>query len=283
MTPGSFVCISDDSDDEVCVIQTAHVEPPSKRRRHERRRPQQSPAAYIDGTLPDDIVEITLLQDDLVEIFSPPRLVAMAQRTGLLRAQLSVDLETGWDLSTFGDRSRVMHELQRRRPRALVTSAPCTWFSALMRLWNLKRMSTDQRRRAAQLAEELFDFGLMLFRWNILQGRKSLHEHPRGASSWKRERSQRLIRTPGIYLSVFDQCRFGLTAPVSRRPMRKRTQFMSNIGAIHSRFHRALCSGRHVHCTVQGSEGPWRMSSWAQRYPEMMVLEMVKAIHAELQ
>ena len=78
-------------------------------------------------------------QDDIAEIFSPPRLTSWGTRSGLLRGNLAVDLETGWDLSCPTVRSQLFRVLAARRPRVLFFAPPCTWFSPLTRMWNKKR------------------------------------------------------------------------------------------------------------------------------------------------
>ena len=82
---------------------------------------------WLDGTL----------RDDFMEIFCPPRIAPILKQKGF-RAFLSIDISSGdqLDLSMSGDRGTCLYELRRRRPRVLLTSSPCRWFSKLMWCFN---------------------------------------------------------------------------------------------------------------------------------------------------
>ena len=56
------------------------------------------------------------LQDDVMEVFSPPRILEHTAALGL-RGDLSVDLATGWDLSLEQHRANLLTEIVRRRPK----------------------------------------------------------------------------------------------------------------------------------------------------------------------
>ena len=71
------------------------------------------------------------LQDDVMEVFSPPRILEHTATLGL-RGDLSADLATGWDLSLERDRANLLTEIVRRRPKIVFLEPPCTWFSKLL-------------------------------------------------------------------------------------------------------------------------------------------------------
>ena len=77
--------------------------------------------AEIYGSLPN-------ANDSVVEIYSPPRVVEEAKKRGL-RAELSIDLCTGYDLKDVKAKEHVRKELAKRRPKLLVSSPPCTKLS----------------------------------------------------------------------------------------------------------------------------------------------------------
>eukprot|EP00972_Heterocapsa_arctica_P106063 15623215-Heterocapsa_arctica.AAC.1 len=56
-----------------------------------------------------------------------------------LSAGMAADLLTGWDLSLASERQRCRKQLARERPRLLIASPPCTFFSVLRNLSNYKR------------------------------------------------------------------------------------------------------------------------------------------------
>ena len=76
----------------------------------------------------------------------------------------------------------------------------------------------------------------------------------------------------------FDQCQFGLVSKVDRNPIQKTTVLCSNMPAIISAFHGRTCAGGHTHCSIQGSEGGLKRSTWAQYYPTPMCEALAKAI-----
>ena len=60
------------------------------------------------------------LQDDVMEVFSPPRILEHTKILGL-RGDLSADLATGWDLSLERDRANLLTEIVRRGGKL------CSW------------------------------------------------------------------------------------------------------------------------------------------------------------
>ena len=96
---------------------------------------------WLDGTL----------RDDFMEIFCPPRIVPILKQKGF-RAFLSIDISSGdqLDLSLSGDRGTCLFEMRRRRPRVLLTSSPCRWFSKLMMMFNKKRLAKLGSTRSSE-------------------------------------------------------------------------------------------------------------------------------------
>ena len=75
-----------------------------------------------------------------MEIFSGRRVAPECERRGL-QAGPSVDLRTGYDLRNAGDRARAIALVKKLKPMVLMTSVPCTAYSRLNQMWNLKKMS----------------------------------------------------------------------------------------------------------------------------------------------
>ena len=67
------------------------------------------------------------IRDDVAEVFCPPRFVPMAKQLGM-RASLSVDWLTGYDLRLPEVRRQILIDIEARRPRLVITCAPCTMF-----------------------------------------------------------------------------------------------------------------------------------------------------------
>ena len=242
--------------------------------------PSEHIPKYLDGTIPDDFVEI----------YSLPRLVPECVKRGL-RATLSVDLATGYDLSKQSTRMLVKHEIRARRPRALGLSSPCTMFSELNRMWNKKKYSNEEWDARMNAAVIHLEFSMELAQEQVDGGRIFFHEHPRTASSWQQECVTHVSACDGCRHACFDQCRFGLMTPVSQVPMKKATKLLHNIGALQNIFHGKHCKCKNIelpsgatgrHQRIQGSEGRYKLSRWAQAYSQDMVKSLVDGICQEL-
>lgn len=220
----------------------------------------------LDGSLPDD----------LMEIYSPPRMVPFATALGM-RASLSVDILTGWNLLNVESRMALVQEIKQRRPRVLMMSPPCTWFSGLMNL-NWGKIKPVLREQAFQDATLHLEFCMLLADLQESQGRGWAFEHPDTAKSWHNSKVKAVLQL-GAFTARFDQCMFGLVSKVDKIPMRKRTRFMTNIKLLKDKFDHKFCDCSHDHVSVMGSEGGERRSVWAQRYPAKLCEVAVQSFH----
>jgi hypothetical protein len=80
--------------------------------------------------------------DDVIEMFTNPRLVPLARAQGL-KAIRSMDRDNGWDLTKDDVIKTAFAEIKLRSPRVLMLSPPCTKFSKLMDC-NFNRMNKDK-------------------------------------------------------------------------------------------------------------------------------------------
>jgi len=74
----------------------------------------------------------------VAEFYSQPRVVPQARQRGMT-AQLSWDILTGWNFLCKRVRSTSLQLLQLPSVLFLVLSPPCTVFSDIQRLWNIKK------------------------------------------------------------------------------------------------------------------------------------------------
>ena len=218
----------------------------------------------LDGTVPDD----------LMEIYSPNRMVAEAQKLGL-KAELSIDLLTGWNLLDMEVQVRVVQEIKARRPKVLMMSPPCTWFSGVMNM-NWSRITPVVREQALRDATLHLEFCMLLADLQESSGRGWALEHPDSAKSWQNQKVMSIMQR-GPFLARFDQCMFGLVSEVEKARMRKRTGILTNIGPLYHAFNRRFCDQKHAHVMVHGEEGGEKRSVWAQRYPHAMCETAVAA------
>jgi hypothetical protein len=214
--------------------------------------------------------------DDLVEFFSPPRLVPIARISGL-KAELSCDLQTGWDLMMESHQRRALAELHRRRPVVLVVSPPCTLWSPLMDS-NWLRMGEPLKTLRMKQGTQLLAFAMHACKIQKDAGRFFVFEHPHKAKSFEQSVVMDLEEGKNAaWRAKFDQCMFGLVSPRGE-PMQKRTVLLTNIAAVHQRFHGMNCLGGHTHRRIESSQDGVKLSVYAQCYPDGMVRALVDAI-----
>ena len=216
-------------------------------------------------------------QDDIMEVFSPPRLVPASRARGLI-ANLSIDVLCGWDLTQPQIRNFAMQQIRARRPRVLLVSPPCTVFSSLQHLNKGKVSEEDFKLRFAE-GEDLLKVAvdMCVLQLQARPPRAFIFEHPLAASSWQHPSVKHVAERAGIYCPHFDQCRFGLASKMLRSPMKKPTTLMTNMRSVYLAFNGQRCLGGHTHQVIMGNEGGMKRSSHAACYPELMVQALVQA------
>ena len=218
---------------------------------------------------------VRLTPDDLVEIYSPPRLTPAASALGLV-ANLSIDLETGWDLSAAHQKVCCVEEVMGRAPLVLVLSPPCTMHSALYN-WNWWKMVPSEREKKFLRNHGLLEFACLLADLQHNAGRFFILEHPVTATSWQSPRVVDLKELAGVQAVEFDQCMLGLKSP-SGVPTKKRTRILTNLPGLATDLSKCQCDKSHEHKTISGKDKNVRMSEHAQKYPDMMVKMICDAV-----
>ena len=216
-------------------------------------------------------------QPDVMELFSIARL-ALAARLRGLRADYSIDLNTGHDILDLDTRAEVWRILTTCKPKVLITSAPCTFWSRLMDLWNFRNMTEDDYQRRRRDAIILLNFSMACCKEQHTRRRRFLHEHPGRARSWRHDPVLSVRDLDGVMVSTFDQCRFGLVGPFSGKPIQKTTTFLHNMPSIEQLFGGKRCICQEEHQTIQGSDQGYRLSTWCQRYTPLMVNTMIDGV-----
>ena len=146
---------------------------------------------------------------DVAEVDSPPRVVQMAVRIGLIGGR-SMDLKTEWDFSFRANRRRAIEAILHDDPWIIGGSPPCTMFSLLQQLNVHKfghlsewKKAFDEKKR---VAEEHMRFCVQLYRLQVSRGRYFVHEHPGGATSWDLQFMSDLEKVNGVVRVQADQC-----------------------------------------------------------------------------
>ena len=94
--------------------------------------------------------------DDMAEVFSPPRILVLAQRMGV-SGQWSIDKLTEmrpgepWDLEKKAHQRRMKEIIEDFKPGLLIGSPPCSWFSSVMKI-NWPKISRARRHQMMQLS-----------------------------------------------------------------------------------------------------------------------------------
>ena len=221
--------------------------------------------------------------DAVLEVFSPPRLVPVATEMGL-KAQISLDLTSGWDCNNAMDRKKGKDLISKHKPHLLLVSPPCTFFSIMHQNCCAAKMDPDKLEAQGVEARGFLDYSMDLCEEQVKRDRKFLFEHPSGASSWQEESVTKVEQLPGVKIFSVAQCRWGLRDPAGR-PLQKLTKFMTNSMAIMEEFanRQCICDLRgEEHATIQGTCRGEKVSKWAQVYPPMMVKAIVRCIKEEL-
>ena len=125
---------------------------------------------------------------ECAEVYSPPRITAVAGRMGLKPAW-ALDLTTvddegkPWDFSRADQRKKAMKKLKDDTPLMLVACPMCGPFSTISEL-NYANMTEKEIREKLHGAMLHMKFALTLCLQQYLAGRLFMFEHPAGASSW---------------------------------------------------------------------------------------------------
>ena len=95
-------------------------------------------------------------------------------------------------------------------------------------------------------------FSMRVCKTQIDKGLYFAFEHPDGAKSWAVPCVKRLRARADVYEATFDMCSFGLKAPGSNLPMKKRTRIMTNLPSLARSLQGKYCSCTTLHQVIQG-------------------------------
>ena len=217
-----------------------------------------------------------------MEFFSPPR-VAPAVRALGLHAQHSLDIETGHDFLLFHHRAEGIRLVQTLKPQFVMLSPPCTMYSALMRLWNFKKMPPAVQQQRFATAHCLLDYAMQICQIQHEAGRSFCFEHPCTASSWQRPTVQAVALLPGVTKTSFDQCRVGFTSPgpqKAQKPIRKRATLLSSAPAIKEIFQPLQCTCTQGRMRIKGTVEGEKFSTRCALYPPLFCKLLAQAVQA---
>ena len=144
-------------------------------------------------SIPDDgdsMVELIgqVIQKHVTEVYSPPRITALAREYGLNPGD-AMDLTTmdedgnPWNFDDLDQRQRAKEKIRNDKPSLLIGSPMCTAFSLIQNL-NKERIGPKRWNEVYQYGLKHLLFMIELYGIQLNVGRYIIHEHPNGASSW---------------------------------------------------------------------------------------------------
>ena len=113
--------------------------------------------------------------DDLVEAFSPPRVLGPGAQPRIV-GDLALDLKTGWDCRKKEDRAWALAEVKRRKPKVVGLSPLRQMFRALQNLSVGER--TEEWEKQCREALPLLRFAIRVAKMQLDAGRRFYLEHP---------------------------------------------------------------------------------------------------------
>ena len=87
----------------------------------------------VMGETDRKILGYAIMGVDVSEIYSPARITKVCARFGLTPGS-AMNLQNGYDFDTLEDRNRAVKRLLEGKPKLLIGSPPCTYFSVLQEL-----------------------------------------------------------------------------------------------------------------------------------------------------
>ena len=137
-----------------------------------------------------------------------------------------MDLTTGFGFTKESDRQLAWKRVKDNAPFVLIGSPPCTYFSMLQELniatnkhmpgW-LQNFEAEREK-----AKQHVNFCCPLYRYQIDQGRRFVHEHPWSARSWALPSIQELLNHPSVQLTQTHMCRFFMETHTPTTRMERR-------------------------------------------------------------
>jgi len=232
-----------------------------------------------DGIVIDVDVEDSVIdkRHDFMEFYSPPRIVPECTAIGL-RSQFSFDVTCGHDFLTYQSRATGFRCINEFKPLMIMLSPPCTMFSQMQNLWNVKKMEENQYQARMKEARCHIDYSMQLAMLQYSASRYFAFEHPARASSWDLECIKRVATLRGVVKVPFDMCMFGKTTPFSKQPIKKRTFIMTNSAVLAHSLQGHCCDGSHLHIPCAGTEQGVLLSKWCQVYPQKLCQTIACAV-----
>jgi hypothetical protein len=149
------------------------------------------------------------------EMFSPERVTSVCKQYGLIPGQ-AMDIKHGFDFDLAADRKKAWKSILQDKPKLVIGSPPCTFFSRLQEL--SKHMYRNDAAWMAKFQEGIeqakryFRFCAKIYKHQREAGRYFLHEHPWLATSWFLPEIEETQSYDDVQRVRTDMCQFGMTS-----------------------------------------------------------------------
>lgn len=138
---------------------------------------------------------------EVAEVYSPPRVIAMAKRMGM-KAGWASDVTTkdqdvrAWDFNQLEMRNRAVRKLLRDEPTLFIGSQMCTAFSKFSNI-NYKDMSQEEVGQRVKLGRKHLEFCTKVYEMRWRAARSFIHEHLAEARPWDEQCIKRMLNKLG--------------------------------------------------------------------------------------
>ena len=211
-----------------------------------------------------------VLAADVSEVYSPPRVVPVAEKSGL-KGGKSYDVLTGFDLRSEVDRRRMWKSLKADDPLLIILCPPCTPFCKMQHL-NFGKMELSKALVLVGEGVEHLEICSGVMRWQHRRGRLFAFEQPDGSMAWKEECIRSIAETAeGVTTVKSDMCAFGMNVNGNGLNL-KTTKWMTNCDEIAEEVG-IKCNGDHPHVPLVGG-----LPKKAAVYPEALCQALVQGL-----
>lgn len=242
---------------------------------------------HLDETIPIEEVNVKgrtcNIDNDISEVYSPPRIVKRAKMHGL-RSGFSMDLTTNnldgepWDFNCPEMRRKAIEEFNKHQPEMLIMSPMCGLFSQFQGL-NYSRMSPEDVEDKLRRGISHLKFCMSLCRVQSDRKRHFMIEHPANASSWTLATIKEIMKLPNVMVIDFDFCQYNMRSKDAQGEglVKKRTKVMTNSTRFAKRLMKAQCTQDHRHVPLVN----YRAGA-CQEYTDEFCDEVCQSVKEEL-
>ena len=189
-------------------------------------------------------------QLDLLEVYAgqDSRLTTAVRDAGGLAERFTL---ADGDLTTPEAQRKLCRMLQQFQPRHIWVAPECKLWSSWTFLNQSRSPEHLHKYTTARKADEVhLRLCARLHQWQVSQGRQFHLEQPVASQMLQQDALRTVLE--GCHRVNVDMCQFGLRAPVSKKPLRKRTCILTTCPTLSHALQSKMCTGSHDHQVIEG-------------------------------